>query len=122
MGHRSQPLAHVDLRPASFEVHLVHIRFHQQNSTPVLGKGARNESVVFCPPEVKSFSLIRHDDGYFLVWPAAAPDVHFRFWMFAIAVHDGITQSLAERQFDTELFSRNTMRTLNQQHQTFHQR
>ena len=88
----------------------------------MLGKGVGYESVTRSLSEVKTFAQIRHDDGYFLAGPAAAPDVHFRFWMLAIAVQDGISQSLAERQFDTELFSLNTMRTLNQQDQTFHQR
>ncbi len=105
MGRRSQPLAHMDFRPASFKVHIVHIRLHQMDAAPTLGKWVRYESITTCHSEVESFSLIRDDDGYFLAWPAAAPDVYFRPGMLVIAVHNGIGQSLAKRQLNTELFS-----------------
>jgi hypothetical protein len=111
----------MDFRPTSFKVHIVHIRFHQQDAAPMFRKKVRHESITFSLSEVKSFSLIRYDDGYLLAGPTAAPDVYFCSWMFVIAVHNGIPQSLAERQFDTELFARNTLRTFNQQHYAFHQ-
>jgi hypothetical protein len=66
-------------------------------------------------------SLIRHDDGYFVAGPAAAADVHFCLGIFLIAVYDGISQCLAERQLDVEFLSRNTWRSLYQQHQAVHQ-
>jgi hypothetical protein len=98
----------MNFRPASLKMHNVHVRFHQLDATPLLGTGVRHHCVARCFFEVESFSLIRDDDGYFLAGPAAAPDVDFCLSMFAIAMHYCINQSLAERQFDTELFSRNT--------------
>lgn len=86
----------------------------------MLRKGIGYESVTRSFSEVKSFALIRHDDGYFLAGPAAAPDVYFCCWMFVIAVHNGIRQGFAERHFDTELFSAHALRTFNQQHYAFH--
>jgi hypothetical protein len=112
----------MDFRPASFKVHIVHIRFHQQYSAATLGNGIRYESIALCLSEVESFSLVRYDDGYFLAGPAAAPNVYFCSWMFVIAVHYGIRQSFTERHLDIELRARDTLRTFNQQHYAFYER
>jgi hypothetical protein len=86
----------------------------------MFGKGVRYESIAPCLSEVESFSLIRYDDGYFLAGPAAAPDMYFCSWMFVVAVHDGVGQSLSERHFNIELLARGTLRSFNQHHQAFH--
>jgi hypothetical protein len=112
----------MNFRPASLKVNNVHIGFHQLDAAAMLGKGIRQRAVACCFFEVESISLVRHDDGYFPARPAAAANVHFCVGVLVTAVHDGIPQSLAEGQFDTELFSRSTLRTLNQEHQAFHQR
>jgi hypothetical protein len=118
----SSALAHMDFRPASFKVHIVHERFHQLDAAPMFGSGVRCEAVTHCFFEVESFSLIRHDDGYLFAGLAAAADVYFFFWIFLIAVQDRISQCFAERQFDIELVSGNALRPLNQPHQAVHQR
>jgi hypothetical protein len=103
----------MDFRSASFKVHIIHIRFHQEYSAPMLGKWVRYESIAPCLSEVESFSLIRYDNGYFLAGPAAAPDVYFCSWMFVIAVPDSIRQSFAERHLNIELLAWNTSRSFN---------
>jgi hypothetical protein len=40
--------------------------------------------------------------------------------MLLVAVQDGISQGLAERQFDIQLRSGNTLRSFNQPHQAVH--
>ena len=112
----------MDFRTASFKVHIVPIRFHQLDDAPMFGSGVRCDAVTRYLFEVESFSLICHDDGYFLAGLAAAADVYFCFWIFLIAVHDGILQRFPERQLDIELFSRNTLRSFNQSHQAVHER
>jgi hypothetical protein len=94
----------MNFRTASFKVHVVHIRFHQLDAAPMFGSGVRCDAVTHDVFEVESSSLIRHDDGYFLAGLAVAAYVYFCFWIFLIAVHDGILQSFPERQLDIELF------------------
>jgi hypothetical protein len=48
--------------------------------------------------------------------------VDFFFGIFLIAVYDGISQSLAERQRNVELRSLNAQRSFNQSHQAVYQR
>src|SRR5580704_15860963 len=118
----SGALAHMDFRPASFKMDIVHTRFHQQDAAPMFGGGVRCAAVAHHLSEVESFSLIGHDDRYFAAWPAAAADVYLCPCVLLVAVKDGISQCLAERQFDIELRSRNTLRSFNQPHQAVHQR
>jgi hypothetical protein len=42
--------------------------------------------------------------------------------MFLVAVDDSIVERFPERQLDSELFSRNTLRSFNQRHQAVHER
>src|SRR5580700_3229901 len=107
----SRALAHVNFRPASFKMHIVHIRFHQQDAVPMFRRGIRCEAVTYDLSDVEPFSLIGHDDGYFLTRLAAAADVYFFSCMPLAAVKDGIAQCLSEGQFDIELRSRNTLRS-----------
>ena len=109
-------LAHMDFRAASFKVHIVHICFHQLDAVPMFRSGIEVEAVIHYSSEIESLSLIRHDDGYFLAWSAAAADVYFRLWIFPIAVYDGISQGFAQRQLDIELSSLNTLRSFHQPH------
>src|ERR1700732_3409055 len=104
----------MNFRPASYKMHIVHIRFDQLDAAPMFGNGLRCDAVTNNLFEVESFSVIRHDDGYFIAGPAAATDVYFCFWIFLIAVHDCIVERFAERQLDIELSSRNTLRSFNQ--------
>jgi len=115
-------LAHMDFRPASRKVHIVHIRFDQLDAVPMRGSAVRCEAVSQYLSEIESFSLICHDDRNSLAWPAAAADVNLFFWVFLIAVYYGIPQSFAERQLDVELLSRNTLRSFNQSHQAIYSR
>jgi hypothetical protein len=71
--------------------------------------------------EVKSFTLIRNDDRYFVAGPASAPDVHFYFSVVLVSVRHGVYQSFAECQFDIRFLTGNTLRSFNQEHQTVHQ-
>lgn len=87
----------------------------------MFGGGVRCEAVTHDLSEVETFSLIGHDDRYFVARLAAAADVHFCSCMPLVAVKDGITQRLAERQFDIEPRSRNALRSFNQPHQAVHQ-
>ena len=112
----------MDFRPVSFKVHIVHTGFHQQDAAPMFGGGVRWEAVAHHLSVVESFSLIGYDDRYFAARPAAAANVYFCSWLLLVAVKDGITQSLAERQFDIKLRSWNTLRCFNQPHQAIHQR
>src|SRR5712671_5608719 len=84
--------------------------------------GIEVEAVIHYSSEIESLSLIRHDDGYFLAWSAAAANVYFCLWIFPIAVYGGICQGFAQRQLDIELSSLNTLRSFNQPHQTADQR
>jgi hypothetical protein len=99
----------MDFRPASFKVHIVHVRFHQLDAAPMFGSGVQGGAITNNPFEVESFSLIRHDDGYFIAGLASAADVNFCFWIFLIAVYDGIVERFPERQLDLELFPGNTL-------------
>jgi len=56
----------MNFRPASFKAHIVHVRFHELDAAPMLGSGVGYDAVARYPFEVESFSLIRHDDGYFM--------------------------------------------------------
>ena len=67
--------------------------------------------------EFECFFLMRHNDGYFIARSTAAADVYFCFRICLIAVHDGISESLAERQLDVAFRSPNTLRSFNQPHQ-----
>src|ERR1700688_1939014 len=107
----------MDFRPASFKVHMVHISFHQLDTAAMFGSGVGCAAVANKLFKFESFSLIRHDDGYFIAGAAAEADVHFCFWIFLIAMHNRIVECFAERQLDIELFSRNTSRPFNQPHQ-----
>ena len=71
----------MDFRPASFKVHIVHICFHQLDAAPMFGSGVRCDAVTHYLSEVESFSLIRHNNGYFIAGAAAAADV-YRVWSF----------------------------------------
>src|ERR1700674_938595 len=122
MRRSSRTLAQMDFRPASFKMHIVHVRVHQLDAVPLSVSGIRCKAVTRSLSEVESFALIRHDDGYFVAGFAPAPDVYFLRWIFLIAVHDSISQSFAERQLDIELRSRNTLRSFNQPHQAVNQR
>jgi len=82
----------MDFRPASFKVHIVYIRFHQLDAASTLGSRVRWDAVTEYLSEVESFSLIRHDDWYFVARSAAAPDVYFSLWIFLIAMHDCVVQ------------------------------
>ena len=55
-------LAHMDFRPASRKVHIVHIRFDQLDAVPMRGSGVRGNTVSQYFSEIESFSLIGHDD------------------------------------------------------------
>ena len=66
--------------------------------------------------EVKSFSLICYDNRNSLSGSTAAANVNSFLRMFLIAVDNGVSQSLAERQLDVELFSRNTLQSFDQSH------
>ncbi len=88
----------------------------------MFGSGVRCDAVTHYLFEVESFSLICHDDGYFLAGLAAAADVYFCFWIFLIAVHDCIFQRFPERQLNVGFCSRNTVRSFNQPHQAVDQR
>ena len=99
----------MNFRTASFKVHIVHIRFHQLDAAPMFGSGVRFDVVTRYLFEVESFSLICHDDGYFLAGLAVAADVYSCFRIFLIAVHDGVFERFPERQLDIELFPRNTL-------------
>src|SRR5258707_796876 len=100
----------MDFRSASFKVHIIHIRFHQPDAPPMFGNQVQCESVIPSFSDVEPFSLVRHDDGFFLAGPAAASDVYFCSWMFVIAAHNGIPQSFAERHLNIELLARGTLR------------
>src|ERR1700730_19412064 len=104
----------MDFRPASFKVHIVHIRFHQLDAAPMFGRGIGWDAVTNKLSEVESFSLIRYDDGYLFAGEAAAADVYFCFWIFLIAMHGCVVERFPERQLDIELFSRNAVRSFNQ--------
>ena len=80
------------------------------------------EAVIRYLFEVKSFSLIRNDDRNSLAGSAAGADVNFFFCIFLIAMHDRVSQSLAERQLDIELPSGNTLGAFNQSHQAIYSR
>jgi hypothetical protein len=115
-------LAHMDFRPASFKVHIVHVRFHQPDAAPMFGRRVRCAGFRCDPFEVEPLPLIRHNDGYFVARSASAADVYFCLWIFPIAVYDGISQSFAKSQLDAELVSGSTPRFFNQPHQAVHQR
>jgi len=75
----------------------------------MVGSGVRCEAVTRHLSEVESSSLIRHDDGYFVAWSAAAADVYFFSGIFLIAVQDRIFQRFAEHYLDIELVSWNAL-------------
>src|SRR5258707_9699637 len=72
--------------------------------------------------EVESFSLMRHNDGYFTTRSAAATDVHLCSGIYLTGVHDGISQSFAERLLDVALCFLNTFRSFHQPHQAVYRR
>src|SRR5712672_325009 len=72
--------------------------------------------------EVESFSLMRHNDGYFTTRSAAATDVHFCFRICLIAMHDATSQGFAQRHFDIAFCAVNTLRSFNQPHQAVYRR
>src|ERR1700691_5229677 len=109
----------MNFRPASFKAHFVHVRFHELDAAPMLGSGVGHDPRYLF--EVESFSLIRHDDGYFPAGLAAAADVYLCILIFLISVHHGVFQRFPERQLDVELFSRYTVRSFNQSHQAIHE-
>jgi len=78
--------------------------------------GVECEAVIKNFFEVKSFSLIADDDGNSLAGRATAADVNFLLGMFLIAVYDGVSQSLAERQLYVERHSRDTLQSFNESH------
>jgi len=95
--------------------------FHQL-AAPIFARGLRFAAVTYCLSEVKSFSLMRHNDGYFIAGSAAAADVYFCFRICLITMHDSISQSFAERQLDVAFCSLNTFRSFNQPHQAVYRR
>ena len=50
----SSALAHMDFRPVSFKVQIVHIRLHQLDAAPVFGNGVRCDAVTRYLFEVNS--------------------------------------------------------------------
>jgi hypothetical protein len=112
----------MDLRPASFKMHIVHAGFYQLDAAALFRGGVRRGAVADYLFKIEPFSLIRHDDRYLLAGLAAAAHVYFSFRVFLIAVHDGVFQCLPERQLDIRLFARNALGPLNPPHQPANQR
>jgi len=75
------------------------------------GVGRSNVSLFYRLSEVESFSLMRHNDGYFTARSAVAADVHFCFRICLIAMHDATSQGFAERHFDIAFCAVNTLRS-----------
>src|SRR5712675_2276793 len=86
------------------------------------GWAFKREPVTYRLSEVESFSLMRHNDGYFTARSAAAADVHFCFRICLIAMHDATSQGFAERHFDVAFCGVNTLRSFNQPHQAVYRR
>jgi len=86
------------------------------------GRAFKREPVTYRLSEVESFSLMRHNDGYFTARSAAAADVHFCFRICLIAMHDATSQGFAERHFDIAFCAVNTLRSFNQPHQAVYRR
>src|SRR5712672_911430 len=112
----------VDFGNSAFKGDFVYRDFHQLDAAPMFARGLRWKAVTNCLSEIKSFSLMRYDDGYFLAGSAAAADVYSCFRICLIAMHDGISQSFAERQFDVAFCSLNAFRSFNQPHQPVYRR
>ena len=102
----------VDVGAAAFKGDFVYRDFHQLAATPIFARGLRCAAVTYCLSEVECFSLIRHKNGYSIARSAAAADVNFFFRIFLIAMHDRVSQSLAERQLDVAFCSLNTLAIL----------
>ena len=79
--------------------------------------GVGCEAVINYSCEIESFSLIAHDDGNSLAGRAAAADVNLLLRIFLIAMYDGVSESLAERQLDVERASRDALRSFDESHQ-----
>jgi hypothetical protein len=52
----------MDFRPVTLKIHIVHIRLHQLDASPVFGSGVRRDAFTHDLLEIESFSLIRHYD------------------------------------------------------------
>src|SRR5882762_5434900 len=111
----------VDFGATAFKGGFVQRDIFQLDTAPMFARRFRCEAVTYCLSEVASFSLIRHDNGYFIAGAAAAADV-YRVLEFLIAACDDISQSFAEPRPEVAFCSLNTLRSFNQPPQAVHGR
>jgi hypothetical protein len=112
----------LDFSAVAFKGGFLYRDFHQLDARPMLASDLRRDAVTYRLSEVESFSLMRHNDGYFIAWSAPAADVHFCFRISLIALRDGTSQGFAERQLEIAFRALNTLRSFNQPHHAVYRR